>query len=357
MRTEALEAGGGRLEADSRRGLRAPRGAAALEHCRAPAGVHRVLHPRLQAPELRLPEVRRDVLRLGGRHVAKPVGRRRGHRQARGHQQVDRAPVLGHAHAHKARVGGDGIGRVPHQLGAVANEHLHELRPRELEEARVGPRGARARHQRLARARRAVQQERRALALALEPRLTTSVKRIVAMGGVLTVPGNVSPVASANILGDPHAADIVLGTNWDITLVLADTTRQVKVSDAWLDRVRKHGGISGEFIYRASQFYRKFYRSSGVSEGFYNHDPTAVAFFIDESIFSTEKRAIRVVTDGMSIGDVVAAGPAHYKQPGPWYGIPLASVTTAVEADKVMRLIESTLEGAAIRENFDAVQR
>lgn len=196
-----------------------------------------------------------------------------------------------------------------------------------------------------------------ALALALEPRLATSVKRIVAMGGVLAVPGNVSPVASANILGDPHAADIVLGTNWDITLVLADTTRQVKVSDEWLERVRKHGGISGDFIYRASQFYRKFYRSSGVLEGFYNHDPTAVAFFIDESIFSTEKRAIRVVTDGMSIGDVVAAGPAHYKQPGPWYGIPLASVTTAVEADKVMRLIESTLEGAEIRENFDAVQR
>ncbi|MEC8491844.1 MAG: nucleoside hydrolase, partial [Pseudomonadota bacterium] len=121
--------------------------------------------------------------------------------------------------------------------------------------------------------------------------------------------------------------------------------------------VRKHGGISGDFIYRASQFYRKFYRSSGVLEGFYNHDPTAVAFFVDESMFSTEKRAIRVVTDGMSIGDVVAAGPAHYKQPGPWYGIPLASVTTAVEADKVMRLIETTLEGSADRENFDALQR
>ena len=191
-----------------------------------------------------------------------------------------------------------------------------------------------------------------ALALALEPRLAKSVKRIVAMGGVLTVPGNVSPVASANILGDPHAADIVLGTNWDITLVLADTTRQVKVSDAWLDRVQKHGGISGEFIYRASQFYRKFYRSSGVLEGFYNHDPTAVAFFLDKSMFSTEKRAIRVVTDGMSIGDVVAAGPAHYKRPGPWYGIPLASVTTAVEADEVMQLIESTLAGGAISEKF-----
>ena len=75
-------------------------------------------------------------------------------------------------------------------------------------------------------------------------------------------------------------------------------------------------------------------------------------FFLDKSMFSTEKRAIRVVTDGMSIGDVVAAGPAHYKQPGPWYGIPLASITTAVEADEVMQLIESTLVGGAISEKF-----
>ena len=41
------------------------------------------------------------------------------------------------------------------------------------------------------------------------------VKAVVPMGGVLAVMGNVSPVASANILGDPHAADIVLGTDWD----------------------------------------------------------------------------------------------------------------------------------------------
>ena len=130
-----------------------------------------------------------------------------------------------------------------------------------------------------------------ALALALEPRLAKSVKRIVAMGGVLTVPGNVSPVASANILGDPHAADIVLGTDWDITLVLADTTRQVKVSDAWLDRVRKHGGIWR--VYFGEQFYQEVLSVFRRLEGFYNHDPTAVAFF-GKSMFSTEKRAIRV---------------------------------------------------------------
>ena len=60
-----------------------------------------------------------------------------------------------------------------------------------------------------------------ALALALEPDLPRNVKRVVAMGGVLQVMGNVSPVASANILGDAHAADIVLGTPWDVILVPA----------------------------------------------------------------------------------------------------------------------------------------
>ena len=182
-----------------------------------------------------------------------------------------------------------------------------------------------------------------ALALALEPELPKNVRRVVAMGGVLTVMGNVSPVASANILGDAHAADIVLGTDWDVTLVLADTTRQVKVTDAWLERVRRNGGTSGDFIFRISRFYRDFYRSTGVTDGFYNHDPTAMAYLVDHSLFATEKRAIRVVTDGISIGDVIAAKSVHYRTPGPWYGVPLANITTSVDSFGVMNLIEDTL--------------
>ena len=81
-----------------------------------------------------------------------------------------------------------------------------------------------------------------ALALALEPELAANVRRVVAMGGVLQVMGNVSPVASANILGDAHAADIVLGTDWDVVLVPADTTRQVRVTDEWLERIRRSTG-------------------------------------------------------------------------------------------------------------------
>ena len=182
-----------------------------------------------------------------------------------------------------------------------------------------------------------------ALALALEPDLKKNVRRVVAMGGVLSVMGNVSPVASANILGDAHAADIVLGTDWDVTLVFADTTRQVRVTDFWLERLRKNGGEEGEFIFRSSRFYRDFYRSTGVPDGFYNHDPTAMVYLVDQSLFGTEKRAIRVVTDGIGIGDVIAAKSIHYQNPGPWYGIPLATITTTVDSGGVMKIIEDTL--------------
>jgi inosine-uridine nucleoside N-ribohydrolase len=182
-----------------------------------------------------------------------------------------------------------------------------------------------------------------ALALALEPDLAKNVKGVVAMGGVLQVYGNVSPVASANILGDAHAADIVLGTDWDVVLVPGDTTRQVRVTDEWLDRLQENAGATGKFIHDISRFYRDFYRSGGVTDGFYNHDPTAVAYVADPTLFETEERAIRVVTDGIGIGDVIAAKEAHYSQPGPWADIPLGKITTEVDADGVMQLIEDAL--------------
>ena len=117
----------------------------------------------------------------------------------------------------------------------------------------------------------------------------------------------------------------------------------MRVTDEWLDRLRERAGRQGEFIRDISRFYRDFYASTGVTDGFYNHDPTAMAYVIDPSLFETEERATRVVTDGITIGDVVAATERHYSEPGPWHDMPLAKITTAVDSAGVMRLIEETL--------------
>ena len=48
-----------------------------------------------------------------------------------------------------------------------------------------------------------------ALALSLEPRLAGAVGEIILLGGAVTVPGNASQVASANLHEDPEAAAIL----------------------------------------------------------------------------------------------------------------------------------------------------
>ena len=55
------------------------------------------------------------------------------------------------------------------------------------------------------------------LALLLEPALPSLLKQVILMGGTVLEPGNVSPVAEANIWNDPHAADQVFTAGWPLT--------------------------------------------------------------------------------------------------------------------------------------------
>ena len=46
--------------------------------------------------------------------------------------------------------------------------------------------------------------------------------------------GNVTPVAEANIIGDPVAADIVFGADWPMTIVGLDVTLESVMTDDYL---------------------------------------------------------------------------------------------------------------------------
>ena len=45
----------------------------------------------------------------------------------------------------------------------------------------------------------------------------------------------------------------------------------------------------------------------------------------------------------MAIGEVIAATERHYSQPGPWHGVPRANITTEVDSQGVLDLIEKTI--------------
>ena len=69
-----------------------------------------------------------------------------------------------------------------------------------------------------------------ALALSLEPEVAGSVREVIVMGGAVTVPGNVSQVATANLHEDPEAASILYQSGAPIVQVGLDVCDRVTVS-------------------------------------------------------------------------------------------------------------------------------
>lgn len=183
-------------------------------------------------------------------------------------------------------------------------------------------------------------------ALKLEPNLPSYAKEIVLMGGALYVPGNVSPVAEANISGDPHAADIVFTAPWRVTMIGLDVTTKVKLNDQVLLRIRDKNTQYGPFIFSISRFYLDFHKNvNHVEDGFYVHDPSAIMYLIDSSIFKVKKGPVRVVTEGIAIGQTIMAAYDYQFLLEPWLGKPHATVAVEVDTKRFLETFESVIVG------------
>lgn len=115
-----------------------------------------------------------------------------------------------------------------------------------------------------------------ALALALEPELPRLVRGVSLMGGVALAPGNVSPVAEANIAHDAEAAAAVFRAPWPITMVGLDVTMRTLITPerrAVLDA----GGSLGRYVSRILQFYGDFIGQDFGGWFATMHDTMAVA--------------------------------------------------------------------------------
>lgn len=126
-----------------------------------------------------------------------------------------------------------------------------------------------------------------ALAALLEPEIVGMVKEVVLMGGAASVPGNASPVAEANIRNDPEAANIVFHAGWPITMVGLDVTHKTVMNGAYMERLKAAGNPHTDFIYAITRHYMGLYAARGV-DGMPVHDPSAIAYLIDPSLFTTK---------------------------------------------------------------------
>ncbi len=156
-----------------------------------------------------------------------------------------------------------------------------------------------------------------ALALSLEPSIAGIVQEIVVMGGAVTVPGNVSGVATANLYEDPEAAAIVYRSGAPIAQVGLDVCNRVTVSLAQLERIAKSATPATQLLSEATGYLREAYIRSGrigADEGVRYNDMPAVGYAIDPSLFTSRPAFVEIethseLTRGQTVADWNAAAP------------------------------------------------
>ena len=156
-----------------------------------------------------------------------------------------------------------------------------------------------------------------ALALSLEPRIADSVREIVVMGGAVTVPGNVSGVATANLHEDPEAAAIVYRSGAPIVQVGLDVCNRVTVSPSQLEAIGNVGHPATALLSEATSYLRRAYIRTGRigrDDGVRYNDMPAIGYAMDPGLFTARLAYVEIethsdLTKGQTVADWNAPEP------------------------------------------------
>lgn len=180
-----------------------------------------------------------------------------------------------------------------------------------------------------------------ALALRHDPTITSKVRQVVVMGGAFGSHGhggNVTPVAEANIINDPEAADIVFTADWPVVIVGLDVTQEVVMKHQYLAALQGKDGAIGDFLWAATRHYQDFYHERDGIGGIYSHDASAAAFCIAPELFSLRSGPVRVVTEGIARGQTIQDFHKPTGAQTPWSSCPPQQACIGVDAAGVLNL-------------------
>ena len=163
------------------------------------------------------------------------------------------------------------------------------------------------------------------LALALKKDAATVGRagRIVAMGGAVDVPGNVTPTAEFNMYVDPEAAHRVFAAGLPLEIVPLDATRQALLPRAGMRATLARA--PGALASRIQGFCERGFRisHSDGEQGMALHDPLAVGLALDPSLAAWEPVRLAIGPDGETVR---TSGPANCR------------FAKRVESDRFIRL-------------------
>jgi pyrimidine-specific ribonucleoside hydrolase len=121
------------------------------------------------------------------------------------------------------------------------------------------------------------------------------VERIVLMGGAIAE-GNMTPAAEFNVWADPEAAQAVLHSGLDVTMIGLDVTHRAVTTPALQERIRSTGPV-GAFVADLVDFFTVYHGRTYGWEGAPIHDAVAVAHVVDGALVETVHRNVEVEVD------------------------------------------------------------
>lgn len=136
-----------------------------------------------------------------------------------------------------------------------------------------------------------------ALAARVEPRIVDRVKEVVLMGGGAHV-GNWSAVAEFNIKIDPEAAYVVFNEKWPVTMIGLDVTHKALATADVMQKIAALNTKPAKFVCDLIDFFGKMYKKQQGFEAPPVHDPCAVAYVIDKTLFKTRTVPIDIELTG-----------------------------------------------------------
>lgn len=197
---------------------------------------------------------------------------------------IDRAPRTDARHIH----GPDGLGGVRFNVAEL--HHLHtsdkvicdvvRAAPEEVTIVALGP------------------LTNVAAALQRDPSVATLVGHLVAMGGTVTAPGNVTPAAEFNMYCDPSAADFVFRSPLTKTLIPLDVSNQVVMTYDVLDKIPPETTRVGALLHRILPAAFRSFRQRLGQEGIHIHDAVALVAATNPHLFQTQSMIGAVETAG-----------------------------------------------------------
>lgn len=167
-----------------------------------------------------------------------------------------------------------------------------------------------------------------AAALQKDPSIAKLIGNVTFMGGALTVEGNVTEAAEANIHQDAEAANVVLSNpDLPLTMVGLDVTLRTLLTKHETQQWRDLGTAAGKAYADITDFYIDAYYNLNIDKnGCALHDPLAVGVALNPSFVQTISLFMKVIYEGPNYGRTIGNN-AKLNDPHP-------NVNVAVNVDK-----------------------